>query len=148
MKKLQFNLFVLFLLGAVHFSSAQFVSDLHKVKPNIRDARAKIFAQMIGRDKNPQIIDIRTPREYASGHIKGAVLINYYDPNFEKNLATAELDKLRPVYIYCRSGHRSGNAIPIFKKLGFMHIINLVYGINEWKRLEMPLETGMPAMNN
>ncbi len=148
MKKLQLNLLILFLLGAVQFSTGQFVSDLHKVKPTFSNPGAKIFAQMIGRDKNPQIIDIRTPREYASGHIKGAVLINYYDPNFAKNLDKAGFDKLRPVYIYCRSGNRSSNSIPIFKKLGFKHVVNLVYGINEWKKLQLPLETGMPAMNN
>ncbi len=148
MKKLQLNLLVLFLLGAVQLGTAQFVSDLHKVKPTLRNARAKIFAQLISRDKNPQIIDIRTPGEYASGHIKGAKLINYYDPNFAKNIEKAGFDKYRPIYIYCRSGHRSGNSIPVFKKLGFKHIINLGYGINEWKRLEMPLEKGMPALKN
>ena len=140
MKKLHLKLLIIFLIGAVQFSTAQFVSDLKKVEPTIRNVRAKIFAQLINRDKNPQIIDIRTPQEYASGHLKGAVSINYYDRNFAENIEKAGLDKLRPVYIYCRSGHRSSNAIPIFKKLGFKHIINLAYGINEWKKLKLPLE--------
>lgn len=148
MKKLKFNLIILFLLGAIQFSTAQFVSDLHKVEPTLRNARAKIFSQLINKEKQPQIIDIRTPGEYASGHIKGARLINYYDPNFSKYVEKANLNKLRPIYIYCRSGNRSGNSIPIFKKLGFKHIINLTYGINEWKKLRLPLETGMPIMNN
>ena len=148
MKKLQLNLLFLFLLGAVQISTGQFVSDLHKVRPNIRNTRAKIFLEMISREKHPQIIDVRTPREYASGHLKGAKLINYYDPNFAKNFDKAGLNKRRVVYIYCRSGHRSANAIPVLKELGFKHIVNLTYGINEWKRLELPLETGMPANKN
>ncbi len=148
MKRLQINLLFLFLLGTFQFGTAQFVKDLHKVKPTYSNVRAKIFAQMITKSNNPQIIDIRTPREYASGHIKGAVLINYYEPDFAKKLEKAGLDKWRPVYIYCRSGNRSGHAIPVLKKLGFKHVINLVYGLNEWKKLGLPLETGMPVSNN
>ncbi len=148
MKKIQFNFLILFLFGIIRLSSGQFVSDVHKLEPNLRNARAKIFAQLINRKKHPQIIDIRTPEEYASGHIKNAVLINYYDRNFADNIEKAGFDKLGVIFIYCRSGQRSANSIPIFKKLGFKHIINLNYGINEWNRLGLPLETGMPAMNN
>jgi len=148
MKKLQFYLFLFLMIGSVDISSAQFVSDLKKVETTIKNERAKIFYQILNRTKNPQIIDIRTPREYASGHIKGAILINYYDPNFAQNIEKAGLDKYRPIFIYCRSGHRSANAIGIFKKLGFKHIVNLAYGINEWKHLQLPLEKGMPEKNN
>lgn len=148
MKKLQFGLFLFLILGSIHITSAQFVSDLKKVETTIKNERAKIFSQILNRTKNPQIVDIRTPREYASGHLKGAILINYYDPDFAQNIEKAGLDKYRPVFIYCRSGHRSAKAIDIFKKLGFKHIVNMVYGINEWKHLLLPLEKGMPAKNN
>jgi len=133
------SLFVL-LLGYTSPVTAQFVKDVPKVQNTLKNERAKIFYQIISRVKDPQIIDIRTPQEYAQGHIKGAVLINYYDRNFAQNIEKAGLDKLKPVFIYCRSGHRSANAIEIFKKLGFKHIVNLVYGLNEWKHLQLPLE--------
>ncbi len=148
MKKLQFYFLTLFLFGTFQFSTAQFVKDLQKVEPVIRNTRAKIFSKLIHQTKNPQIIDIRTPGEYASGHLKNAILINYYDRNFAKNIEKAGLDKSRPVFIYCRSGHRSGNAIPVFKKLGFKHIINLAYGINEWKRLNLPLVKEVQEQKN
>ena len=139
MKKLQ-QIFVLALiLGAFQMTNAQFVKDLVHAKPTVKNTRAKIFSQMLRNEKNPQIIDIRTPQEYKSGHIKGAILINFYDPNFAKNVEKAGLDKNKPIYIYCRSGNRTGRSIKIFQKLGFKHIVNLGYGLNEWKHLQLPL---------
>ncbi len=140
MKPIKLSLLMFIFLTGLGTASAQFVSDIQKATPTLKNERSKIFYQLLGREKSPQIIDIRTPREYAAGHIKGAILINYYDPHFAENLEKAGLDKFQPVYIYCRSGHRSANAIAIFKKLGFRHIVNLVYGLNEWKRLQLPLE--------
>ena len=148
MKKLQFSLLLFLINGGIHTASAQFVSDLKKVDTTIKNERAKVYHQILNRTKNPQIIDIRTPREYAAGHLKGAILINYYDPNFAQNIEKAGLNKYRPIFIYCRSGHRSANAIDIFKKLGFKHIVNMVYGINEWKHLLLPIEKGMSVKNN
>ena len=133
------SLFVL-LLSFSSPASAQFVKDIPKIQTSLKNERAKIFLQLVARTKKPQIIDIRTPQEYAQGHLKGAILINYYDRNFTKNIEKAGLNKLKPIYIYCQSGHRSANAIGIFKKLGFKHIVNLIYGINEWKHLLLPLE--------
>ena len=139
MKKLQ-QIFILFMfLGAFQATHAQFVKDLAHAKPTVKNTRAKIFYQMLNQTKNPQIIDIRTPQEYQAGHIKNAVLINFYDPNFAQNVEKAGLDKNKPIYIYCRSGNRTGRSIKIFQQLGFKHIVNLGYGLNEWKRLLLPL---------
>ena len=140
MKHIKITLVFILFIGMFNQTSAQFVKDLHKIESTQRSERAKIFYQMINHTKNPQIIDIRTPQEYANGHIKGAILINYYDRNFEKNIEKQHLDKYKPIFIYCRSGHRSGNAISLFKKMGFKHIVNLFYGLNEWKHLQLPLE--------
>jgi len=140
MKNIKITLAFILFIGMFSQTSAQFVKDLRKVESSLKDERAKIFYQLLNHTKNPQIIDIRTPQEYAAGHIKGAVLINYYDPNFAKNIEKHHFNKFEPIFIYCRSGHRSGNAIELFKKLGFKHIVNLVFGLNEWKHLKLPLE--------
>jgi rhodanese-related sulfurtransferase len=140
MNKLQHLFFLFLLTGTINHTSAQFVKDAKIVKPTVKHARAKIFNAMINQETDPQIIDIRTPREYQAGHLKNAILINFYDPNFAKNIEKAGLDKNRPVYIYCRSGNRTRNSVPIFQKLGFKHVVNLVYGINEWNHLQLPVE--------
>jgi len=64
-----------------------------------------------------QLVDVRTPAEYAAGHLEGAINIDIYSPDFEKRLAA--LDKNAPLYLYCRSGARSGQAMSTAKSLGF-----------------------------
>jgi len=140
MKNLQHLFLILFFVSSYHNAQAQLVSDLKKTGTQIFNDRAAVFANQIKQTENPQIIDIRTPREYQAGHLKNAILINFYDPNFAKNIEKANLDKNKPIFIYCRSGNRSGHAIRIFKELGFKDIHNLVYGINEWYQMQLPLE--------
>jgi rhodanese-related sulfurtransferase len=77
-----------------------------------------------------QLVDIRTPREFNQGHMKGALNYDYYKPEFMQQMNT--LDKSKPVYIYCRSGNRTGNASKKLKRAGFTKIYDLKGGINYW----------------
>ena len=71
--------------------------------------------QKMAKEDDTVVIDIRTPEELAQGTLFPKVEnINYYDPTFEEQLA--QLDPNKTYLIYCRSGHRSGNALPIFKR--------------------------------
>ncbi len=88
-------------------------------------------------NNNVQLLDVRTPNEYNSGHIKGSVNMNYYDQDFSKQVLS--LDKNRPVYVYCRSGVRSKYSSDILKKLGFKTIYNLKGGILNWSAQKLPL---------
>lgn len=90
------------------------------------------FQNAISTNKTFQLIDVRTKREYASGHIKNAINVDVFDKNtfvkyFEK------LDKNKPIYIYCRSGNRSQRAAKILVKMGFEEIIDLKGGYLNWK---------------
>ena len=63
------------------------------------------------------VIDVRTPEEWNSGHLEGAVRIGIADADF-----TAQLAQLNPAadyYIYCRSGNRAGQAIDVMRSAGF-----------------------------
>ncbi len=85
------------------------------------------------------VLDIRSPRETQSGHIKGAVFANYYDKDFAQQLA--KLDKQTPYLLHCRSGGRSTKALATLKQLGFRNIIHLDGGISAWQRAGLPLTT-------
>lgn len=76
------------------------------------------------------VVDVRTPNEYAQGHIKDAKLINLYDPNF--NAQIAKLDKGTTTLVYCRSGRRSASAMRKMKSAGFNTVYNLSGGIGAW----------------
>ena len=63
------------------------------------------------------IIDVRTPAEFASGHLDGAVNIDVQSPDFAAQIM--ELDPNGDYFVYCRSGNRSGQAIAQMNQMGF-----------------------------
>lgn len=63
------------------------------------------------------VIDVRTPEEWAEGHLEGAVRMGIADSDFMAQLDT--LDPAADYYIYCRSGNRAGQAIDIMRDKGF-----------------------------
>lgn len=81
---------------------------------------------------NPQfvILDVRTPEEFVSGHLAGAINIDYKADEFEANIN--KLDKKKTYLVYCRTGHRSAGAADIMKDNGFKSIKNLEGGIVKW----------------
>ncbi len=87
--------------------------------------------EMIKNNKDLVIIDIRTKDEFNSGHIPNAINIDYYDRNFTNEIS--KLDKNKKYLIYCRSGRRSGNAMDIFKDLGFNNAYNMLGGMIRWR---------------
>ncbi len=87
---------------------------------------------------NIQLLDVRTPGEYQSGHLSNALLANWNnEAEFKKR--TEALDKSKPVYTYCLSGVRSAAATQWLRQQGFT-AYNLSGGINAWKKAGKPLE--------
>ncbi|MGV8175273.1 MAG: rhodanese-like domain-containing protein [Methanothrix sp.] len=78
------------------------------------------------------ILDVRTAGEYSSGHIAGAINIDYRSPSFEDQLSM--LDRDVAILLYCRTGVRSLKALQIMKRMGFSEIYNLTEGLVGWKR--------------
>lgn len=76
------------------------------------------------------ILDIRTSEEFAAGKIKDSINIDFYAADFREQLDG--LDKDTHYLVYCNSGNRSGQALPIFEDLGFAEVDNLSTGIAGW----------------
>lgn len=87
-------------------------------------------AQELIKDSTVTVIDVRTPQEFAQGHIKGARLI----PVQELGERMSELASLkeRQILVYCHSGNRSSIASRMLLKNGFKKISNLQGGITAW----------------
>ena len=77
-----------------------------------------------------QVIDVRTPEEYALGYIDGAILIDYKASDFQASISA--LNRNVTYLIYCRSGNRSGKASIIMDSLGFKKIYDLKGGYMNW----------------
>jgi len=79
-----------------------------------------------------QLIDVRTPKEYTEGHIKDANNINFYDDDFMTQMSKLDKDKI--LYIYCRSGNRSGKAAKQLEAAGFTKVYDLQGGMKNWNK--------------
>ncbi len=85
-------------------------------------------------------LDVRTPGEFAEGHIEGAQLIDFQGGNFENEISS--LDKNATYAVYCRSGNRSGQAVKVMHDAGFHNVYNLNGGVIDWAN------AGLPLVNN
>ncbi len=85
-------------------------------------------------------LDVRTPGEFAEGHIEGAQLIDFQSGNFENEISS--LDKNATYAVYCRSGNRSGQAVKVMHDAGFHNVYNLNGGVIDWAN------AGLPLVNN
>jgi|TARA_B100000315_G_C14439003_1_gene523818 rhodanese-related sulfurtransferase len=83
------------------------------------------------------IIDARTPKEFAEGHIEHAIVIDYNAGTFEEMVGY--LDRNKTYLIYCDVGNRSGAALAVFEDLGFMEAYNMLDGINAWQADGLPI---------
>ena len=76
-------------------------------------------------DASAPLLDVRTPDEFASGHLAGATNVDVMAPDFQSQVAALDLPADGPVYLYCRSGNRSGKAAGILRQLGHAGAVNI-----------------------
>lgn len=97
------------------------------------------FEKEITSKENIQILDVRTPDEFFSGHIKNAMLADWNNKE-EFNRRIAFVDKAKPVYVYCLGGGRSAAAAAKMRKMGYENVFELKGGTNAWRAANKPLE--------
>lgn len=96
-------------------------------------------AKLIETTPDLVILDVRTPGEFADGHLKGAVNIDFNDPDFAEKIAT--LDPAGNYLLHCRSGNRSGKAIPDLVAAGLTNVTHMQDGTLGWSAAKLPLVT-------
>ena len=84
------------------------------------------------------VVDVREPREYAAGHVAGALLI----PMGQVANRIDELDRTRPVYVICATGNRSLAMTDLLRVLGF-EAWSVAGGTTAWARSGRPVEGGL-----
>lgn len=89
-----------------------------------------------GNGKAFYLIDVRTPEEYAQGHVPGATL----KPLDRLSQMTGDLPKQVNLHLICRSGMRSQQAARILASQGFTHLVNIDGGTMEWVKAGYPVE--------
>lgn len=95
-------------------------------------------AQKLIAEKKVVVLDVRTPKEFAAGHIAGATNINYLAADFAKTIAG--LDTNQTYLVHCAVGGRSTQALPKLEKLQFQSIYHLDGGIKAWEKAGLPVQ--------
>jgi thioredoxin 1 len=128
---------VLFLLGAVIFL---FSNNLNgQPKPAGTVLPALKFSELINKNPGSALIDVRTPEEFAKGHISNAINIDWKGNDFQTRISM--LDKAKPVFIYCLAGSRAAAAADQMRADGFREVYELKGGILKWRTSGLPEET-------
>ena len=94
--------------------------------------------RLIKADANIAILDVRTAKEFAEGHVAGAVNIDVNQTNFAQKID--ELDRSKTYIVYCRLGIRSRKAVGIMSAKGFKNLYNVSDGFAGWSKNGLPFE--------
>jgi len=102
------------------------------------DLSAQAFSSLSQTDQ-VTVLDVRTPEEYATGHLENAKNINFNDTEaFLSQIDT--LDKTKPYILYCRTGNRSAQAMKFMKNRGFTNVSHLSGGILSFTSAGIPIK--------
>lgn len=105
---------------------------------SVKNSSVQTFDSLIAASNEEQIIDVRTPEEFAACHLPGAQNYDWKNGDFAINVGA--LDKSKPVLVYCHSGNRSQSAAEYLAGNGFMHVYELDGGIEAWQTAGKPVE--------
>ncbi len=100
------------------------------------DVESPQAASILKRFPKLIILDIRTPREYAAGHLKGAKNIDFFEDNFAAEIG--KLDPKKGYLVHCASGGRSGKSMKTFKEKGFTTVYHIADGYKGWVAAKLP----------
>lgn len=93
---------------------------------------------LIKADTNIAILDVRTAKEFADGHVAGAVNIDVNQTDFAQKID--QLDRSKTYIVYCRSGRRSRKAVGIIAAKGFKNLYNVSDGFVGWSKNGLPFD--------
>lgn len=131
----------LMLLFGVQAQSAK--TQVRQRAEGSRSAQAQVetlpveaFAKRIA-SKGVVLVDVRSAKEFADGHLKGATNVVWGD-DFERQWNAAGIGKQATVALYCRGGRRSKAAAEALAKMGYK-VVNLDGGITAWRKAGKPV---------
>ncbi len=129
------ELFIQFIIGLGFLLLAFFITCRAKYYWRTLNVKRVTLADVanvcddVKNDVKTMILDVRTPKEYARGHIRGAVLLPLYELAERMN----EVPRDRPVYVICYSGARSLQAVKFLMSQGYRQVFHVSHGMDKWQ---------------
>ncbi|MBW7838815.1 MAG: rhodanese-like domain-containing protein [Chitinophagaceae bacterium] len=131
MKARTIKIFILFIF--ISLAGSGTVSAQKKGK--IKTITVEQFQKKVKGSGTIQLVDVRTPKEFTDGHLKGATNYNVLDSTLYRNISN--LNRRKAVFVYCKSGARSMRAAEQLKAAGFK-VFNMEGGITNWNSKNLP----------
>lgn len=125
------------IIGVIAFLFLALGSCSNSETAGLKTISPEEFSKLLAENSNAQLIDVRTPEEFTGGSIGNALNIDFNSVDFVEQLE--QLDKTKPVYLYCLSGGRSAQAAQTLLNEGFKEVIELDGGIMAWNAASLPL---------
>ena len=132
-----FLILVLAIALAGPFTSAEEKKAPALEKTAHKNVNADEF-EKLSKEPDTIILDVRSPKEYAAGHIKNSVLIDFNAKDFEEKIK--HLDKGKTYLVHCAVGGRSAKACSTMDAFDFPKVVNLEGGIKAWEKAGKPIE--------
>ena len=132
--------FILFLIEHYFYAVPLIVVFILLIRSNAVKGGKKITPQdLVGLTNQDaaKLIDLRSPNEFADGHITGSINIPYAD--IEDRLHEIKLQEGKSLVLICDSGSQSANAGEVLNKSGYQNTVILSGGIGAWKLDNLPL---------
>jgi rhodanese-related sulfurtransferase len=132
--------FILFLIEHYFYSVPLLVVVILLIRSNAVKGGKKITPQdlvSLTNQEAAKLIDLRSPNEFADGHITGSINIPYAD--IEDRLHEIKLQDGKSLVLICDSGSQSANAGEVLNKSGYQNTVILSGGIGAWKLDNLPL---------
>jgi rhodanese-related sulfurtransferase len=131
---------VLAVLPPVPGAAEQHAAATHPTTGPSRKISMEEFDRM-RKEKGVVVLDVRTPREFAEGHVAGAVNASVSGvPLKQFDEQVGKLDKDKTYLVHCARGVRSANAVARMQKLGFKNLLDYSGGMDEWRKTGKPVE--------
>jgi thioredoxin len=130
------------ILSVLFVTTSVFTSCKGQNDKAVIDLEPKVFAEKIASSGSAQLLDVRTPEEFSTQHLENAVNININHSAFDQEVV--QLDKNKPVFVYCLAGGRSSKAAKHLTELGFKEVYNMEGGITKWNASGL----GKPVKHN
>jgi len=112
---------------------------LRPLNPSYGDISIEQARRLIETDSDLVIVDVRTPEEFATGYLEGAVNLCV---ECDAQLLLNNLDPNDDILLYCTTGRRSGNALEILRENGYEKVYNMLGGITAW------VDAGYPTVDS
>ena len=108
------------------------------VAGEVRHVKSKEAAAILSQG-GVAVLDVRTPAEFADGHIESAQNIDFLEEEKFKTEA-AKTDKSKPYLVHCQAGGRSSKSLKILQSLGINNLIHLDDGFGGWSEAGLPVK--------